>query len=132
MKKIVSLSSLFVLAAGLMLAAGCGENKPDNKSTATDNVPVLLEYEEIDIIPGEVKQVKVKSGKADGVDVSADSGVTATTADNVLKISAAKDAKEGTQKISVKSGKAKPAILKVNIKPAAETAKPKEETPKQP
>lgn len=143
MKKVVSVLSLFLLAAGLMLAAGCNEGKTDKKpvdkqSNAADKgddlvlVPVVLEVDEIDIIPGEEKQVKVKSGKADGADVPADSGLKATTADKVLTISAAKDAKEGTHKIAVKSGKVTPAILKVNVKPADETAKPKEETPKKP
>ena len=143
MKKVVSVLSLFLLAAGLMLAAGCNEGKTDKKpvdkqSNAADKgddlilVPVVLEVDEIDIIPGEEKQVKVKSGKADGADVPADSGLKATTADKVLTISAAKAAKEGTHKIAVKSGKVTPAILKVNVKPADETAKPKEETPKKP
>ena len=31
MKKVVSVSSLFLLAAGLMLAAGCNEGKTDKK-----------------------------------------------------------------------------------------------------
>ena len=139
MKKVVFVSSLFLLAVGLMLAAGCNEGKTDKKpvdqqSNAADygNDPVLLEIDEIDIIPGEEKQVKVKSGKADGADVPADSGLKVTTADKVLTISAAKDAKEGTHKIAVKGGTAKPAILKVNLKPAKETPKPKEETPKKP
>ena len=139
MKKVVSVLSLFLLAAGLMLAAGCNEGKTDKKpvdkqSNAADKGDdlVLLEVDEIDIIPGEEKQVKVKSGKADGADVPADSGLKATTADKVLTISAAKDAKEGTHKIAVKGGKVTPAILKVNVKPAVETAKPKEETPKKP
>jgi hypothetical protein len=139
MKKVVFVSSLFLLAAGLMLAAGCNEGKTDKKpidqqSNAADNGndPILLEVDEIDIIPGEEKQVKVNSGKADGADVPADSGLKVTTADKVLTISAAKDAKEGTHKIAVKGGTAKPAILKVNLKPAKETPKPKEETPKKP
>ena len=139
MKKVIFVSSLFLLAAGLMLAAGCNEGKTDKKpvdqqSNAADNGndPVLLEVEEIDIIPGEEKQVKVNSGKADGADVPADSGLKVTTADKVLTISAAKDAKEGTHKIAVKGGTAKPTILKVNLKPAKETPKPKEETPKKP
>ena len=139
MKKVVSVLSLFLLAAGLMLAAGCNEGKTDKKpvdqqSNAADNGndPVLLEVDEIDIIPGEEKQVKVNSGKADGADVPADSGLKVTTAEKVLTISAAKDAKEGTHKIAVKGGTAKPAILKVNLKPAKETPKPKEETPKKP
>ena len=139
MKKVVFVSSLFLLAVGLMLAAGCNEGKTDKKpvdqqSNAADNGndPVLLEIDEIDIIPGEEKQVKVKSGKADGADVPADSGLKMTTADKVLTISAAKDAKEGTHKIAVKGGTTKPAILKVNLKPAKETPKPKEETPKKP
>jgi hypothetical protein len=139
MKKVVFVSSLFLLAAGLMLAAGCNEGKTDKKpvdqqSNAADNGndPVLLEVDEIDIIPGEEKQVKVNSGKADGADVPADSGLKVTTAEKVLTISAAKDAKEGTHKIAVKGGTAKPAILKVNLKPAKETPKPKEETPKKP
>ena len=139
MKKVVFVSSLFLLAVGLMLAAGCNEGKTDKKpvdqqSNAADygNDPVLLEVDEIDIIPGEEKQVKVNSGKADGADVPADSGLKVTTADKVLTISAAKDAKEGTHKIAVKGGTAKPAILKVNLKPAKETPKPKEETPKKP
>jgi hypothetical protein len=139
MKKVVSASSLFLLAAGLMLAAGCNEGKTDKKpvdqrSNAADNGndPILLEVDEIDIIPGEEKQVKVNSGKADGADVPADSGLKVTTADKVLTISAAKDAKEGTHKIAVKGGTAKPAILKVNLKPAKESPKPKEETPKKP
>jgi hypothetical protein len=139
MKKVVFVSSLFLLAVGLMLAAGCNEGKTDKKpvdqqSNAADNGndPVLLEVDEIDIIPGEEKQVKVNSGKADGADVPADSGLKVKTADKVLTISAAKDAKEGTHKIAVKGGTAKPAILKVNLKPVKETPKPKEETPKKP
>jgi hypothetical protein len=139
MRKVVAVSSLFLLAAGLTLAAGCGESKLDKKAADTQSKTgdkgadlVLLEVDEIDILPGEEKQVKVKAGKPDGADVPADSGLTATTADNVLKISAAKDAKEGTQTITVKSGDTKPAILKVNLKSPAKVVKPKEETPKKP
>ena len=139
MKKVVSLSSLFLLAVGLMLAAGCSESKSDKKPADKQSQAegkggdlVLLEVDEIDIIPGEEKQVKVKSGKADAAEVAADSGLKATTADNVLTISAAKDAKEGPQTITVKSGTAKPAILKVNLKPVAKAPAPKEESPKKP
>jgi len=139
MKKVVFVSSLFLLAAGLLLPAGCSESKSDKKpadkqSKAEDKGEeiVLLEVDEIDIIPGEEKQVKVKSGKADAANAPADSGLKATTADNVVTVSAAKDAKEGTQTITVKSGNATPAILKVNLKPAAKTPAPKEETPKKP
>jgi hypothetical protein len=100
----------------LLAIAGC-EKPSDKKGTGTGQGGdlLLLEYEEIDIIPGAEKQVKVKSGKAEKVEAPPDSGVTAKVEGDKLTIAAGKDAKEGTHKVTVKGDK-KDATIKVHVK----------------
>jgi hypothetical protein len=113
--------AMLCVAMALFTATGCDKKAKDatptgQAGTAGDDL-LVLEYEEIDIIPGGEKQVKVKSGKAEKAEVPADSGVTAKVDDGKLTVSAAKDAKEGTHNIAIKGGK-KDATLKVNVKKA--------------
>jgi hypothetical protein len=107
----------FVLLFGALslLAAGCGGGTTTGKA---DEV-LVLEYEEIDLIPGQEKPVKVTKGKAEKAEAPADSGVTAKVEGDKLTISAAKDAKEGTHEVKVKGGK-KGATVKVKVKKVAE------------
>jgi len=100
----------------LLTSAGCdkaSDKKASGSSQAGD--VLVLEYEEIDLIPGAEKQVKVKSGKADTAEAPKDSGVTAKAEGDHLVVAAGKDAKEGTHTVAVKGGK-KDATLKVKVK----------------
>jgi hypothetical protein len=102
----------------LLAVAGCSKKDKDTKKDADggsgDDV-VVLEYEEIDLIPGAEKEVNVKSGKAEKAEAPEGSGVTAKLEGKKLTVSAAKDAKEGTHNVTVKGGK-KDVTLKVNVK----------------
>jgi hypothetical protein len=90
------------LALSLAGVYGCGSSP----TTGGDEV-LLLEYEEIDLIPGAEKQMKVKTGKAASAEAPKDVGVTAKVEDGKLAIAAAKDAKEGTHEVKVKDAKGK-------------------------
>ena len=112
--------SLFLCGALALLAnAGCdkaSDKKASGSSQAGD--VLVLEYEEIDLIPGAEKQVKVKSGKADTAEAPKDSGVAAKVEGDHLVVAAGKDAKEGTHTVAVKGDK-KDATLKVKVKKEA-------------
>jgi hypothetical protein len=110
---------LFMFFCGvitMVAAPGC-KKKEDKKSDgdAKDGDVLVLEYEEIDLIPGETKEVKVKSGKAETAQTPEDSKLTAKAEDKKVTVAAAKDAKEGTHQVTVKGGK-KEVSLKVNVK----------------
>jgi hypothetical protein len=110
-----------LLCAPLTLLAATGCDKPDSKSggtTGSGGDLVVLEVEEIDLIPGAEKQVKVKSGSAKTADAPKDSGVTAKVEGDHLTVAAAKDAKDGAHQVTVKGGK-KDTTLKVNVKKEA-------------
>jgi hypothetical protein len=113
----ISLSCLFCAALTLAFVSGCG-SATTSPSKGNDTAEVLtFEVDEIEIIPGTDKDVKVKAGKAESAEAPKDSGVTAKVADGKVTISAAKDAKEGTHEVKVKGGK-KDAIIKVKVKKA--------------
>jgi hypothetical protein len=105
------------VALTLTGVSGCGSGSPTNKGG--DEV-LLLEYEEIDIIPGAAKQVNVKSGKAVTAEAAKDSGVTAKAEGGKVSIAASKDAKEGTHEVKVKDAKGKEATVKVKVKKQAD------------
>jgi hypothetical protein len=108
---------MFLCGALALLATG-GCDKASDRKTGTSAQAgdlLVLEYEEIDLIPGAEKQVKVKSGKADTAEAPKDSGVTAKVEGDHLVVAAGKDAKEGTHNVAVKGGK-KDATLKVKVK----------------
>jgi hypothetical protein len=115
-------SFLLVAAAVTVAAPGCSKKDGGKKGgdSAKGDDLIVLEYAEIDILPGEDKQVQVKSGKAETADAPKEAGVTAKVEDGKLTVSAAKDAKEGTHQVTVKGGKAKEATLKVNVKKKAD------------
>jgi hypothetical protein len=92
--------------------SGCGSGP---STTGGDEV-LVVEYEEIDIIPGAEKQVNVKSGKAASAEAPKDSGVTAKVEGGKVAIAAAKEAKEGTHEVKVKNAKGKEATVKVKVK----------------
>jgi len=100
-------------ALTLLAAAGC--DKADSKKGGNGGDVVVLEYEEIDLIPGSDKQVKVKSGSAKTAEAPKESGVTAKVEGDHLTIAAGKEAKEGIHQVTVKGGK-KDATLKVHVK----------------
>jgi hypothetical protein len=110
------LSVLFCAALTLLAAAGC--DKADSKKGGNGGDVVVLEYEEIDLIPGADKQVKVKSGSAKTAEAPKDSGVTAKVEGDHLTIAAGKDPKEGVHQVTVRGGK-KDATLKVHVKKEA-------------
>jgi hypothetical protein len=113
---------LALLAAALMVlgTVGCTPTATTGKKDKDKNgkaEAVVLEVEEITIIPGEETQsVKVKSGKADSAEAPEDSGVTATVKDGKVDVKADKKAKPGTHEVTVKGKDGKPAKLKVKVK----------------
>lgn len=133
------LTSVFAVAIAVALVAsqGCGEKKKMEKkdgekapAAAGAEEPVLLEFEEIDLVPAAEKKVAVKSGKAESAEAPKDSGLVITVAGDMLTIAALEDAKEGTHDVKVK-GKGKEAALKVNVKKAEPAAaEPKQAEPK--
>jgi hypothetical protein len=111
----ISLSWFCGAALALAFIAGCDSTSTSApKGSATGDV-LLFEIDEIEIIPGADKDVMVKTGKAESAEAPKDSGLTAKVAGGKVTISAAKDAKEGTHEVKVKSGK-KDAIIKVKVK----------------
>lgn len=139
MRSLLTLSTSLMLALALVVVAGCAEKKPVEKKAdmkagvaGKANDDVVLEFEEIDLMPAMEKKVAVKSGKAEMADAPKDSGLTAKVEGNAVTVSAAKDAKEGMHHIKVK-GKGKEAVLMVTVKKEGEPAKEmpaKEEPPK--
>jgi hypothetical protein len=116
MRGIVGFMFLF---GTLVLLASAGCDKPSDKKgtgSAQGGDVLVLEYEEIDLIPGTEKPVKVKSGKADTAEAPKDSGVTAKVEGDKVTVAAGKDAKEGTHEVKVKGGQAKDATIKVKVK----------------
>jgi hypothetical protein len=115
--------SLLLVLGALAVLGVSGCTPEDTKKSSTSGPKgqevLLLEVEEIDLIPGAEKQVKVKTGKAETVEAPKDSGVTAKAEGDKLTISAGKDAKEGTHRVTVKGGQGKDTTLKVNVKKGA-------------
>jgi hypothetical protein len=111
----LSLSCFFGAALALAFVTGCAT--PTSAPKGGDTGVLLFEVDEIEIIPGADKDVKVKTGKAESAEAPRESGVTAKVADGKVTISAAKDAKEGTHEVKVKSAK-KDATIKVKVKKA--------------
>lgn len=106
---------LFFWALALLVATGCDDKDKKKTDSDKDDGPVILEIDEIEIIPGaEAKTVKVKKGKAEKAEAPADSGVAAKVEGDKVTVSAAKDAKAGTHEVKVKGGK-KDATLKVTV-----------------
>ena len=137
MRKISTCGLLLALMVALASWSGC--NKPNgeksaDKTKSADKADgfVVLDIEEIELLPGAEKQVTIKSGKPDTADVPKDSGLSAKIADGRLTVSAAKDAKEGAHLLTIKGGEAKPATLKVNLKANAASPMPKEVAPPTP
>lgn len=129
------------LALALAMVAGCAEKKAAEKkgetkagAAAKGEDAVVLEFEEIDLMPAMQKKVAVKSGKAETVETPKEAGLTAKVEGNAVTVSAAKDAKEGMHHLKVK-GKGKEAVLMVTVKKEGAEAKEepvkKEEMPKQ-
>ena len=110
------LGSLF-LCGMVALLAGTGCDKASDKKAGggQGGEALVLEHNEIDLRPGEEKQVQVKAGKADLAVVAKNLGLTAKVEGDHVVIAAASDAKDGTHTIKVTGGP-KDVTLKVNIK----------------
>jgi hypothetical protein len=106
--------SLMLLAALVALTTGCGG--PTTTGGGKGEDVIVFESEEIILAPGDEKEVKVKSGKAEKAEAPKDSGVTAKAEGDKVTVSASKDAKEGTHSVTVKGDKAKDGTLKVTVK----------------
>jgi predicted dinucleotide-utilizing enzyme len=121
MRRVFSCLFLFATAA-VLAAAGCNDSSKDSKkssdSSKVEDV-LVLEYEEIDLFPGESKEVKVKTGKANKADVKKESGVEAKVEEKHVKVTADKEAKEGTHTVTVKGEHGKDVELKVHVKKKA-------------
>jgi hypothetical protein len=112
----ISLSWFFCTALAVALVAGCGSPTTPSATTNPPTAEVLVfEVEEIELAPGDTKDVKVTTGKAESAEAPKDSGVTAKVADGKVTVSASKEAKEGTHEVKVKGGK-KDATIKVKVK----------------
>jgi hypothetical protein len=111
----IILSCLFCAALTLTLVSGCGPETPSGPKSSPVADILLLEVDEIELVPGTDKDVKVKTGKAESVEAPKESGLTAKVADGKVTVSAAKDAKEGTHEVKVKGAK-KDATIKVKVK----------------
>jgi hypothetical protein len=99
----ISLSCLFCAALALVLVSGCGPaTTTAPKGSGVADV-LVFEVEEIDIVPGTDKDVKVKTGKAESAEAPKDAGLTAKVADGKVTVSAAKGGKkDATIKVKVK------------------------------
>ena len=95
------------------------------KPVAKDSEDLLMDTDVIDIVPISEMRVKIKSGKAESVEVPKDSGLKANVDGDAVTISASKDAKEGTHQITVKGSKGKKATIRVNLKAANPVTLPK-------
>jgi hypothetical protein len=105
-------------ALTFLAAVGCTPKGTTGPSGKGEEV-LAIEIDEIYLIPGgPEKQVKVTKGKAEKAEAPADSGVKTKVEGDKLTLSAGKEAKEGTHKVTVK-GKAKEVDLKVHVKKAA-------------
>jgi len=113
----ISLSLLFCGTFALVIASGCAN--PTSAPSSPGGDLLVIESEEIEIFPGDEKEVKVTSGKAESAEAPKESGLTAKVEDGKVKISAGKDAKEGEHKVTVKGGK-KDATIKVKVKKKGE------------
>jgi hypothetical protein len=112
MRHLISFALVFAALAALVVS-GCSGNGTKDK----DQAVLVLEYEEIDLIPeGEPKAVKVKKGKVETAEAPKESGVTAKVEGDKLTVSAGKEAKVGTHTVTVRGGTAKDVTLKVNVK----------------
>jgi hypothetical protein len=107
-----------LLCAALTLTGvtGCGPATTSAPGAQAGDEVLLLETEEIEILPGAEKQVNVKAGQAVSAEAPKDSGVTAKVEGKKVTIEAGKDAKEGTQEVKVKDAKGKEATVKVKVK----------------
>jgi hypothetical protein len=113
----ISLSCLFGAALALALVSGCGPATTTAPAGGAVADVLVLEVDEIDIVPGTDKEVKVKTGKAESAEAPRDAGLTAKVAGGKVTVSAAQDAKEGAHEVKVKGGK-KDATIKVKVKKA--------------
>jgi hypothetical protein len=113
----INLSGLFCAFLAFVLVSGCNPATPSAPKGSDVAGVLLLDVEEIDIVPGTEKDVHVKSGKAESAEAPKEAGLTAKIADGKVTINAAKEAKEGTHEVKVKGGK-KDATIKVKVKKA--------------
>jgi hypothetical protein len=110
-----SLSCLFCGALAVALVSGCSSATTGSPRGGETADVLLLEVDEIELVPGADKEVKVKTGKAESAEAPEDSGLTAKVADGKVTIRAGKDAKAGTHEVKVKGGK-KDTTIKVKVK----------------
>jgi|SRR5271155_3032944 len=113
----ISLSWLFCAALALAFVSGCDSTTTSGPKGSDTPAVLVFEVDEIELVPGADKEVKVRTGKAESAETPKDSGLTAKVTDGKVTISAAKDAKEGTHEVKVKGGK-KDATIKVKVKQA--------------
>ena len=113
----IRISHSWLCGAALALAflTGCDSTSTSAPKGSAAGDVLLLEVDEIEILPGADKDIHVKTGKAVSAEAPKDSGLTAKVADGKVTISATQDAKEGTHEVNVKGGK-KDAIIKVKVK----------------
>ncbi len=99
---------------GTPLGGKSGSGTP--ATPAHSNEDLVVETAVLDIVPLSELHVNITSGKAEGVEVPKESGLTAELDGKGLKIAACKDAKEGAHQIKVKGANGKETIVKVNVK----------------
>jgi hypothetical protein len=115
MWKIYSTGSVLVLLLifGFWGLRGCG-----SQSVAGDGlVPLELELEVVDLLPGTVREVKVVSGKLESAMAPQNSGITAQVAEEALVIAVAKNVKAGKYVVFARDNNGKEATLHIIIHP---------------
>jgi hypothetical protein len=114
-----SLSCLLCAALALAFVSGCSPTPSSGPKGGNTADVLVLEVDEIELLPGAEREVKVRTGKAESAEAPKDSGLTAKVADGKVTVSAAKEAQEGTHEVKVKGAK-KDATIKVKVKKADE------------
>ena len=95
---------------------GVGGDATKSSSDDAGNGSLALEKDVLEIVPLSEAEVKIISGSAERVETPKDSGLTASLEGKSVKISAAKGAKAGPHKVTVRDAKGKQATLNVSVK----------------
>ena len=117
MRLTIGCAFAFLLPLALTTISGCDQGPADRQAKAGDDVAVL-ECEEIDLVPGTEKHIKIKSGTADLAEAVKELALTAKVENSVIAVAAGKEAKPGVHQVSIRGSKNGAVVLRVNLKAA--------------